>query len=270
MPKVAAIQMTSSQSITENLTQAGKLIEQAAKAGAKLIVLPEMFATMGMDKEQAYTVYETFGSGPIQDFLATQARNFKIWLVGGTLPIRSLDDQRARAACLLFDDQGECVARYDKIHLFDVYVSDSKESFQESKRIEPGDNVVVIETPVGKLGLAVCYDLRFPELFRNMFNEGAEIFALPAAFTVPTGTAHWEILMRSRAIENTCYMIGAAQWGTHPQGRKTFGDSIIIDPWGRILAQLPDGIGFIIIDIDLDALKEIRKNLPIAQHRKIF
>ncbi len=270
MTKVAAIQMTSTHSIPENLDQARKLIEPAATAGAKLIVLPEMFATMGMDKEHAHTVYETFGSGPIQDFLAAQARHFKVWLVGGTLPIRSLDDQRARAACLLFNAKGECVARYDKIHLFDVYVTDSKESFQESKRIEPGDQVVVIDTPFGKLGLAVCYDLRFPELFRKMFDQGAEIIALPAAFTVPTGAAHWEILMRSRAIENTCYMIGAAQWGTHSKGRKTFGDSIIIDPWGKILAQLPEGIAVITADIDLNYLKEIRKNLPIAQHQKIL
>lgn len=268
MNQIAAIQMTSTASVQDNLAQAQKLIAIAINTGAQLIVLPEMFATMGMDKESACHVYETQGTGPIQEFLAAQAKQSRAWIIGGTIPLKSDDGERARAACLVFNDKGECVARYDKIHLFDVYVADSRENFQESKRIEPGEQIVVIETPVGKVGLAICYDLRFPELFRLLQERGAEIFALPAAFTVPTGQAHWEILMRSRAIENTCYMVGAAQWGNNSPNRKTFGDSIIIDPWGNILTQLTENTGVINAAINLNYLHEIRRNFPLMQHRK--
>jgi nitrilase len=265
----AAIQMCSSHIIDENLETAKRLITEAAEHDAKLIVLPEMFAFIGLHPNDKVAVKEQYGTGKIQDFLSAQARQHKVWIVGGTIPIAGNDDVRVRAACLVYNDRGEVAARYDKIHLFDVVLSD-KESYMESEFIEPGNKIVVVDTPFGKLGLAVCFDVRFPELFRCMFERGAEIFILPSAFTVPTGLAHWEVLTRSRAIENFSYLIGSCQGGTHSGGRKTFGHSLMVAPWGNVCAKL-DGTdtGVIYASIDLDKVYEARKAIPIARHQCI-
>lgn len=266
---VAAVQMNSSPIVADNLLCAAQLIAQAAAKKAMLIVLPEMFASMTSNTTVKCPAGEEFGYGPIQDFLALQARRHQLWLVAGTIPIRDKLTHKLRAACLVFNAQGEVVARYDKMHLFDVLVED--ERYQESATWDAGDQVVVVDTPVGKLGLAVCYDIRFPELFRVMFNRGAEIFAAPTAFTVPTGKAHWEILTRSRAIENFSYFIGACQVGEHEGKRQTYGHSLIIDPWGEVLNILADKeVGVVTAEVNLQHLHEIRQRLPVAQHQKIF
>lgn len=269
MTKVAAIQMCSSHNVDENLSNSSKFIADAANQGAKLIVLPENFALIGLQDTDKLKVKEEFGHGKIQDFLSQQAQQHQAWIVGGTIPIATKEADRVRAASLLFDDKGKCVTRYDKIHLFDVVIT-STEEYKESAAIQPGNEIIVIDTPVGKLGMAVCYDVRFPELFRVMANRGAEIFVLPSAFTAKTGQAHWEVLNRSRAIENFCYMIAPAQGGTHTSGRKTYGHSLIVHPWGNILAQKTGtDSGVICAEINLEEEKEIRKNIPVAQHQKI-
>lgn len=267
MHKVAAIQMCSSMSVDENLKSAGKLISEAAEKGAKLIVLPEMFPFVG-PAENRNLIQEAEGHGKIQDFLSEQSRKNKVWIVGGTIPIQS--QNKIRAACLVYDEKGLLVARYDKIHLFDVVLSPN-ESYKESDTIEPGEKSVVIETPFGKLGLAVCYDIRFPALFMDLFKKGAEIIAIPAAFTEKTGEAHWKLLARARAVENFCYVIGACQAGTHESGRKTYGHSVIVHPWGNVLAERAQpSAGIIYGDIDLESLRHIRKSIPIAEHRKLI
>lgn len=269
MTIVAAIQMTSSHKLNDNLQAAAQLLTQAAQQQAKLVVLPENFAMMGLQPDDKISAQEPFGNGPIQQFLSDQARRYGIWIVAGTIPINA-DAGRVYNTCLVFDDHGNCIARYDKIHLFDVIINKGSEEYRESTTVKAGDAAMVIDSPVGKLGLSVCYDIRFPELFRLMFNQGAQIFTVPAAFTVPTGQAHWEILLRSRAIENFCYVIAAAQTGTHSNSRKTYGHSMIIDPWGKILTQLPEATGVITTDIDLDYLKQVRANIPVAEHQRIF
>jgi nitrilase len=228
---------------------------------------------------------EMDGQGPIQEFLAAQARRHRVWLVGGTIPLaaNSANDvqdaqvsreagtpgaTKVRAACLLFNDRGERVARYDKIHLFDVSL-DNGEQYLESRSFEPGDEVVVADTPCGKLGLAVCYDLRFPELFRRLLDQGAELFVVPAAFTAHTGKAHWEVLVRARAIENLAYVIAAAQGGRHANGRETHGDSMIVSPWGEVLARRAHGAGHAIADCDRSRLQSVRASLPSIRHRRL-
>ncbi len=269
MKQVAAIQMASGPNVRANLTEAGRLVSRAVDAGAELVVLPENFAIMGLTEEDKVKVRETPGEGRIQDFLAEQARQYGIWIVGGTVPLTAKDSQHVRAACLLFDDKGEIKARYDKVHLFDVHILENQETYDESTTTEPGESATVVDTPFGRLGLAVCYDLRFPELFRRMSDEGAELFAIPSAFTALTGKAHWEILMRARAIENLCYVIAAAQGGYHVNGRETHGDSMIVDPWGRVLDRLPRGSGFVISELDIDKVRNTRRNFPVLKHRKI-
>ncbi|VVC75078.1 2-oxoglutaramate amidase [Aquicella siphonis] len=270
MTTVAAVQMCSTSDVEENLAAAAGLIASAARQGARLIVLPENFAVMGVDDDERCRQKEVFGAGKIQDFLSAQSQKHHVWIVGGTIPMACQDEAKVRAASLLFNEAGECVARYDKIHLFDVVISDH-ESYKESDGIQPGSKIVVAETPIGKIGMAVCYDIRFPELFRCMANAGAEILVLPSAFTVKTGEAHWEVLTRSRAIENFCYVIGAGQGGTHGNGRRTYGHSLIIHPWGRKLAELTgEGAGVICADLNPDELAEIRKSIPVAQHQRIF
>lgn len=250
MPIMAAIQMVSGHSIAGNLAEAAELLDKAADQGAQLAVLPENFALMGRRETDKLAVREIEGAGQIQDFLAEQAMRHKLWLVGGTISLQVENSHRVRAACLLFDDQGRQVARYDKVHLFDVQVVGSRECYAESATIEPGNQYVVVDTPFGRLGLAVCYDVRFPEQFRAMADEGMEIMALPAAFTATTGAAHWEVLLRARAIENQCYVIAAAQGGRHSNGRETFGDSLLIDPWGLILDRLAWGPGVALAKLD--------------------
>ena len=267
MNRIAAIQMTSGPQVGANLEEAGRLIAQAVDAGATMVVLPENFAIMPMQEGDRLAVVEKDGAGPIQDFLCEQAREHHVWLIGGTIPLQARQRNKVRAACLLFDDQGTRVARYDKIHLFDVKLQNGEE-YLESGVIEAGDEIVVVDTPLGRLGLAVCYDLRFPELFRRMLDEGAEIITLPSAFTVLTGKAHWETLLRARAIENLMFVIAAAQVGRHSNGRETYGDSMIVGPWGEVLARLVRGPGFVIADIDREHMQRVRSALPSIEHRK--
>lgn len=269
MTAVAAIQMASGPNINANLLEADRLIGQAAAAGARLVVLPENFALMGMSEQDKVAVRERDGEGPIQSFLAQAAVRHGVWLVGGTVPMVAQDPGKVRAACLLYDDRGNRVARYDKIHLFDVHLPETGENYVESETIEPGSEVVVVDTPFGRLGLVVCYDLRFPELFRQMLDQGMEIVALPAAFTAITGRAHWEVLVRARAVENLCYVIAAAQGGYHVNGRETHGDSMIVDPWGVVLDRLPRGSGVVVASLDLERLANIRRTFPSVDHRRL-
>jgi nitrilase len=265
--KAAALQMTSGPDVPANLAQARLLLEEARAADAALAVLPENFAFMGMHDADKRAVGEAEGSGPIQDFLAETAQHLKLWVIAGTLPLRVAGDARVAAASLVYDAAGECVARYDKIHLFDVEIPERAESYKESANMAPGKTPRVVDTPIGRVGLAVCYDVRFPELFRDLGAQGAQVFVLPSAFTAPTGRAHWETLLRARAIENLCYMIAPAQSGFHPNGRETFGDSMIVDHWGRILARLPRGSGCVSAEIDLGRQAEVRKSFPALLHR---
>ncbi|MBE0437984.1 MAG: carbon-nitrogen hydrolase family protein [Methylomicrobium sp.] len=269
MSKCAAIQMASSPNVGANLLEADKLIGEAVNAGAKLVVLPENFALMGENETDKLTIKEVDGNGPIQDFLASTAIKYKVWVVGGTIPLAGDNDNKVRAACLVYNDRGERVARYDKIHLFDVSVPDTEEEYRESNSIEPGHDPVVVDTPFGKLGLSVCYDLRFPELYRNLVAKGAEILLVPSAFTAQTGAAHWEVLLRARAIENLCYVIAPNQGGFHINGRKTFGHSMIVDPWGVVLGCHKNGGGFVCADIEHERLEKVRLSFPALQHRKI-
>lgn len=269
MTTVAAIQMCSSKNVFDNLAQAAILIAQAAATGAKLIALPEMFAIMGEEHTDKVGVKEQYGFGPIQDFLAAQAKQHQLWIVAGTIPIASETDlKRVRAACLVYNDQGLVVARYDKIHLFDIVLSPT-ESYQESATTEPGSDVVVIDTPAGKVGLIVCYDLRFPELTRRLVDAGAELIIAPSAFAVTTGRVHWEILVRACALQNFCYVIAPDQSGAHGGGRATQGHSLIVNPWGEIEAERAEGKGVITATIDLKRLHEIRRMLPVQKHRKL-
>ena len=270
MSKCAAIQMASSPNVGANLLEADKLICVAAKAGAKLIVLPENFALMGESEFDKVKIREQDGSGQIQDFLSNVAIKYGVWIVGGTLPLVAEDDNKIRAACLVYNDKGERVARYDKVHLFDVSVPDTDEEYRESDTIEPGDSELVIDSPFGKLGISVCYDLRFPEFFRRMVRQGAEILIIPSAFTAETGAAHWELLLRARAVENLCYVIAPNQGGFHLNGRKTYGHSMIVDPWGGILDCYKTGGGFVIADIDRERLEKVRSAFPVLEHRKFF
>lgn len=269
MSQVAAIQMASGPNISANLLEASRLISRAADAGAGLVVLPENFAIMSINETDKLKIREADGSGPLQDFLAHQARKNGVWLVGGTLPLVANHPEKVRAACLLFDAQGNRVARYDKIHMFDVHLEENGENYRESETIESSNGLVAVDTPFGRLGLAVCYDLRFPELFRQLLDQGMELLAIPSAFTAITGKAHWETLVRARAIENLCYVIAAAQGGYHVGGRETHGDSMIVDPWGVILDRLPRGSGFVITEVDRGRLESIRRNFPATQHRRL-
>ena len=269
MSIVAAIQMASGPNVKANLAEAEKLIKTAVQQEAELIVLPENFAIMGMTETDKVTIAEKPNEGEIQRFLSDQAVKHGVWIVGGTVPIESDITGKVFSACLLYNDKGEVVARYNKIHLFDVTLESNNESYTESETIDAGDEVVVVDTPFGKLGLSVCYDLRFPELFRAMADVGMEICVLPSAFTSATGRAHWEPLLRARAIENLCYMVAPDQGGYHVNGRETHGDSMIIDPWGVVLNRLPHGTGVVVSDIDLDMLRKTRKNFPALEHRRL-
>ena len=277
--RVAAIQMVSSADVDENLTVAGRLITAAAGQGAELVLLPEVFAVLEGGPMRQYGEVE--GSGKIQDFLSEQALCNKLMVVGGTIPLISrpagtttdnpdiIEDERVRPACLVFDAAGKQIARYDKMHLFDVTVDDRQAKDSESRSFEAGTEVVCLDTALGVLGLTVCYDLRFPELYRELFRRGAEIVTVPAAFTVVTGAAHWESLLRARAIENQCYLIAAGQGGRHNEKRQTWGHSMIISPWGSILSQVDEGEGIALAEIDMDYLKEIRIRMPIREQQKL-
>lgn len=266
--KVSAVQMVSGSDVGANLAAAGELIARAAGGGAQLVVLPENFALMADNDAQRLAAAEADGVGPIQDFLADAARRRGLWLVGGTVPVAATQAGKVRSACLVFDAQGNRAARYDKIHLFDVSLANG-EAYQESASIEPGETPVVVDTPAGRLGLAICYDLRFPELFRALLDRGAQWFALPSAFTAVTGQAHWHSLVRARAIENLAYFVAPDQGGTHSNGRTTFGHSLIVGPWGEVLAELDAGAGVITAAIEPDRLARVRESLPSIQHRRM-
>lgn len=279
MSKIAAIQMVSTASIEENLTAAGHLLAEAAAQGVQMALLPEVFAVLEGGPMAPFA--EELGSGPIQEFLADRARDLKMTIVGGTIPLATrpgkkpadsdyrITDGRVRPASLVFDPDGTLLARYDKIHLFDVKVADKQAAYSESRSYEAGEELVVVDTQCGRLGLSVCYDLRFPELFRALFLRGAEIVTVPAAFTKVTGEAHWEQLLRARAIENQCYVIAAGQGGRHNERRETWGHSMIVDPWGCILSQIEFGEGLAVAEMDLEYLRDIRQRMPIAEQIKL-
>ena len=264
---VAAVQMTSGPDVGANLQSASALLEQAAREGARVALLPENFAFMGLRDADKRAVGERDGDGPVQQFLSRRARELKLWIVAGTMPISERPGERVAAACLVYDDAGQRVARYDKIHLFDVDIPGRDEKYRESAHIVPGSRSVLVPTPAGLLGLSVCYDLRFPELYRPMSAAGAQWFTVPSAFTVPTGRAHWETLLRARAIENLSFVVAAGQWGRHASGRETYGDSIIIDYWGAVLARLSTGQGVIVARLDLAAQQLARRDFPALSHR---
>jgi len=269
MNRIAAIQMASGPNVGANLTEAGRLMGKAADAGAGMVVLPENFACMSMHDAEQLKHREQEGDGPIQNFLREQAEKYGIWIVGGTIPLYGKGEQHMRASCLVYDDRGQPRARYDKIHLFDVLLEENDETYHESATTEPGDKITVIDTPFGRLGLAICYDLRFPELFRHMLDEHVEIIVIPAAFTAITGRAHWEVLLRARAVENLCYVVASAQGGYHVNGRETHGHSMIVDPWGMVLDELDNGSSFVLAEIEMEKVKNIRRTFPVLEHRKI-
>jgi nitrilase len=269
MSKVAAIQMTSSHIVAENLSAAGVLLRQAKDAGAELACLPENFAFIGLRDTDKQHIAETDGDGPAQAFLRNSARELNLWILGGTVNLRDGSGGRVTNSSLLFDADGKRVARYDKIHLFDVTLPGRHDQYRESDTIVPGRRVVLADTPVGRLGLSVCYDMRFPELYRDLVAQGAEWLAMPAAFTVPTGIAHWEPILRARAIENLCYVVAPAQSGTHTSGRETYGDSLIVDYWGKILSRLEKGSGVITAEFDLAKQAETRARFPALDNRRL-
>lgn len=266
---VAAVQMASSPNVGANLLEAGRWVQEAAARGARLVVLPENFALMGMSESDKLAAAEEDGAGTMQDFLAKTAERWKVWLVGGTIPIRA-GQGRVRASCLVYDDGGRRAGRYDKIHLFDVDVPGTSETYRESATIEAGDRPLVMDTPFGKLGIAICYDLRFPEQFRRMAESGLDILAVPAAFTARTGAAHWDILVRARSVENLCYTVASDQGGFHLNGRETYGHSMIVDPWGKTLASLPSGAGVVAAEIDGGQLEKVRAAFPVLTHRRLW
>ena len=261
--KVAAVQMVSGPEVQANLAVAGELIAQAAGEGAQLVALPEYFCILGLRDGDKVSVREADGHGPIQDFLAETAAKNKVWLVGGSAPLACADPDKVKNSCLVFDDAGRRVARYDKIHLFGF--DSGTERFQESRSIEPGSAVVTVDAPFARLGLSICYDLRFPELYRKM--GVVDLILVPSAFTATTGKAHWEMLLRARAVENQAYVLAPAQGGHHQNGRDTYGHSMIIDPWGKVLAVLASGPGVVMAEIDHAEIARVRQSLPALTHR---
>jgi nitrilase len=261
--------MTSSHVVADNLAAAGDLLREAKDLGCDIACLPENFSFIGLRDADKLQVAEPDREGPVQSFLSDTARKLKMWILGGTIVIRGDTERRVANASLLIDDAGKRVARYDKIHLFDVTIPGRDEQYRESTHVTPGRELVIADTPVGKLGLSVCYDMRFPELYRELVSKGAEWLAMPAAFTVPTGRAHWETLLRARAIENLCYVVAPAQTGTHTSGRETYGDSLIVDYWGQVLSRLAKGTGVITAEIDLAKEAETRTRFPALDNRQL-
>lgn len=261
--RIAALQMVSTPRVGENLATAARLIGDAVAQGAELVALPEYFAIMGMSDGDKVRAREVDGRGPMQDFLASRAREYQIWLIGGSLPLWTDHPDKMLNSSLVYNPQGERVARYDKIHLFGF--RQGAECYDESATIEAGRQPVAFTTPFGRVGLSICYDLRFPELYRAL--GVTDLLVLPAAFTETTGRAHWEILLRARAIENQCYVLAVAQGGRHENGRETHGNSMLIDPWGTILDRKLKGPGIVIGDLERARLTEVRSSLPALKHR---
>jgi deaminated glutathione amidase len=266
-PIVAAVQMTSLADVEANLVTVRRLLARARDGGACLAVLPENFCFMGRNDAERRLVVERDGDGPVQQAVAALAREFGLWIIAGTQPIAVEGDARPAHACIVYDAAGKRVARYDKIHLFDVELPGGREGYRESAHAVPGDRPVAVDTPAGRVGLTVCYDMRFPELYRRLVSEGAEIFSVPSAFTRPTGRAHWEVLLRARATENLAFVIAAAQSGIHDSDRETYGDSLIADYWGRVLAREPRGSGVVLASLDLDGQRATRAGFPALSHR---
>lgn len=267
---VAAIQMVSTPRVAENLVLAAEWIAHAAAQGAELVALPEYFPLIGAADADRLAACETFGHGVLQDWLAAQARQHRLWLVGGSIPLAASQPGKLRNSTLVFDPEGNCVARYDKIHLFAF--SGVQERYQEADTIEAGDVLpAVVDTPLVRMGLSICYDLRFPELYRAMHQGGPspELLVIPAAFTETTGKAHWEVLLRARAIENQCYVLAIGQGGTHENGRQTHGNSMLIDPWGEVLARQDKGAGVVLGQLSAIRLKAVRQALPALQHHHL-
>lgn len=271
MSRIAAVQMNGTGNLTENLQRAKELATEAAERGAELIVLPENFAYYRCKDLRAAAADEQSPQGPARQFLSQLARELNVWLIGGTLPVQSTegDDKRGYACCLVYNNAGEEVGRYDKIHLFDVDVGDAHNSYRESDDYRPGNAPVVLETPFGKLGLTVCYDIRFAELYRNLADAGAEIVIVPAAFTARTGEVHWETLLKARAIENQCFVVGANMGDRDHPKKATWGGSTIIHPWGNVLADLQGGEGVIVADVDTSEIAALKQKMPITDHRRL-
>ena len=269
--RVAALQMNSGPDIDANLELARGLLRKAAADGCKLVVLPENFALMALRGRDKARYAEEPGAGPIQEFLSVQAAENSLWIIAGSMPLVSpeIENERVYGACPVYDDQGREQALYRKIHLFDVDLVDKGESYRESHSMYPGDDVVTVETPAGRVGLSICYDLRFPELYRRLVDDGATILTVPAAFTATTGEAHWHTLLRARAIENLAYVIAPGQYGRHPDDRSTFGHSLICDPWGRILAEQADGDCVVAADIDPELPARLRGEFPALSNRRL-
>lgn len=265
MTKVAAIQMVSTPEIEENIESAKRLIAEAARQGAELVLLPEYWPSIGRSDKEKLAQAETPGSGPLQDFMSAMAKAHGIWLIGGTLSLVAPVKNKVLNTTLVYDPQGKAVSRYDKIHLFSF--ASGKEAYDESTYICGGDDVVSFEAPFGRVGLTVCYDLRFPELFRAL-GECA-LIVVPAAFTYTTGKVHWEILLKARAIENQCYILAAAQGGRHQTGRRTWGQTILIDPWGEVKAELMEGEGVVLGEIEQEVLNTVREKLPALKHKRL-
>jgi nitrilase len=263
--RVAAAQMVSGPEVADNLAQAGRLIAQAAAEGARLVVLPEYFGLFGLHATDKLAAAESDGHGPQQEFLAEAARRHGLHVVGGCVPVATDDPARVKSACLVYGPDGTRVARYDKLHLFAFEQGD--ERYDEARTIAPGDGLAWFEAPCGRVGLSICYDVRFPELYRALGDLA--LILLPSAFTVPTGRAHWELLLRARAVENQCYVLAAAQGGEHPGGRRTYGHSMLVDPWGDVVACLDEGPGVVVADVDSERIAEVRRRLPAYRHRRL-
>ena len=266
MTQISVIQWTSSNQPEENIEQLKRLVRLLPEHRPQLVVLPEAFASFGAGEASQQARAENAGSGPIQDALADVAREHDLWIVAGTIPIKA--GGRYSGASILFNSQGQQVARYDKIHLFDATVEDGTGSYRESDYVQPGSELVVVDTPFGRIGMSVCYDLRFPELFRALREQGAEVIVLPSAFTRVTGKAHWKALLQARAIENQCYMIAPNQGGEHPDGRETWGHSMIVDPWGKVCTEISSDIGVGSVPIELASISDVRRRMPVETHNK--
>jgi nitrilase len=266
--KIAALQMVSTPSVDRNLTSAARLIADAAAQGARIAALPEYFCFMGAHDRDKLAIAEAPGDGPLQRFLADQARTHGLWLIGGTIPLRCDTPDRVRNSCCTYGPQGQLVARYDKLHLF-RYTNDAGEDYDEGRVLQAGDEAVTADLDGWRTGFSVCYDLRFPELYRSMMSPPCDLLSVPAAFTYTTGQAHWDLLLRARAVENQCYVIAAAQGGRHENGRRTWGHSLVADPWGEVLACCTeDGEGIAIAEVSRERIAEVRRQLPALAHRR--
>ncbi|RAJ99244.1 carbon-nitrogen hydrolase family protein [Aliidiomarina maris] len=266
MAQISVVQWTSGNKPEQNLEQLRRLLRLLPPQRPQLVVLPEAFASFGAGESSQLERAEVYGDGPIQQAVAELARQHDVWIVAGTIPVKA--GKRYSAASMLFNNQGEAVARYNKIHLFDATVEDGTGSYQESKYTQPGDELVLVDTPFGRIGMAVCYDLRFPEMFRALRAKGAEVIVLPSAFTKVTGKAHWQPLLQARAIENQCYMVAPNQGGEHPDGRETWGHSMVIDPWGKICTQISSDIGVGSVPIDPTIIQDVRRRMPVEAHNQ--